>query len=108
LSANWQYKVYSEEALAQAQADGKETALFFHSKTCGSCAKLDTAITTDSNDLPENLVVFKTDWDDNADLAKKYTVAKYHTVAFMNEDGTTKNVTWLFTVGDVVAAYWLQ
>lgn len=101
----WAYEVYTQQALAQAQVDGKETALFFHSKTCGSCAKLDTAITQDAVDLPENLVVFKTDWNDNQDLAKKYNVAKYHTIAFMNEDGSSKNVKGLFTVGDVVAAY---
>lgn len=99
-----EYIVYTPAALAKATAEGKNTALFFHSKTCGSCEKLDNAINSDTADLPENMVVFKTDWDDNQELAWELNVAKYHTVAFMNDNGTSKNVSGLFTVSDLVAA----
>jgi len=97
------YGEYSADAITKAQAEGKDVALFFHSKTCGSCGKLDTALTNGANKLPEDLVVLKTDWDANQAVAKTYKVDKYHTVAFLDGE-TSQNVKGLFTVEDVESA----
>lgn len=75
--------------------------MFFHSKTCGSCAKLDADIENNAANIPDNVVIMKTDWDDNQDLAKKFNVDKYHTVAFLDGDSST-NVKGLFTLDEVV------
>lgn len=108
LSPNDQYRMYDSVDVAMVQKEWKDVALFFHSKTCSSCAKLDKAISTDTDDLPENMVVFKTDWDDNQELAQEYNVSTYHTVAIMQEDWTTKNFWGLFTVWDLIAANSIQ
>ena len=100
----WEYKVFSQEALTMAMNEWKDVALFFHSKSCWSCAKLDSWIQADSSQLPENLIVFKTDWDENQQLAQQYDVAKYHTVAFINQDGSSDNVSGVFTLPELLDA----
>lgn len=75
--------------------------MFFHSKTCGSCAKLHADIEVNAADIPDDVVIMKTDWDENQDLAKKFNVDKYHTVAFIDGDSST-NVKGLFTLDEVV------
>lgn len=97
------YGIYSPAAVAKAKQENKDVALFFHSKTCGSCAQLNKDIEANGEELPEDLVVLKTDWDDYQALAKQYNVEKYHTVAFLDGD-TSNNVKGLFTVDDIVAA----
>lgn len=99
-----EYKVFTTEALAQAQAEGKDTAVFFHSKTCGSCAKLDADINTNLDNIPWDTVILKADWDENQELAAQYNVAKYHTVTFVDGD-INENVKGLFTLEELLAAH---
>lgn len=66
-----------------AAAEGKKTAVFFHGATCGSCAKLDANIKANSAAIPNDVVVFNADRDENQELAKEYGVDKYHTVSFL-------------------------
>lgn len=80
------YELYSPSVAQAAMNDGKDIAVFFHSKSCGSCAKLDADIMANAEMIPEDTVILKADWDENQDLAVQYGVDKYHTVAFMNED----------------------
>ncbi len=98
------YELYTANAVLAAEKEGKDVAVFFHSKTCGSCAKLDADITANTKNIPSDTVILKADWDENQELARKLKVDKYHTVAFMNDDGTSNNVKGLFTLNDVVSA----
>jgi thiol-disulfide isomerase/thioredoxin len=83
LLASTNYLAYSKDAVDTAVAEGKRVAVFFHSKTCGSCAKLDGDIEANEADIPSDVVIFKTDWDDNQDLAQEYKVDKYHTITYV-------------------------
>jgi len=59
--------------------------VFFHSKTCGSCAKLDANITANAAEIPADVAIFKADRDSNQDLAAELNVDKYHTVSFLGQ-----------------------
>lgn len=95
------YAAYDEKVFDEAIAEGKEVAVFFHSKTCGSCAKLDANINDNISQIPGDVVVLKADWDENQDLAAELDVAKYHTVTFFG-DAAKKNVKGLFTLEDLL------
>ena len=100
------YVPYSESAVKLAASQGKKTAVFFHGATCGSCAKLDANIKENVANIPSDVVVFNADWDDNQDLAADYEVAKYHTVSYLNDDGSVaKNVTGLFELDKLVGEF---
>lgn len=97
------YKDFSTAELAKATTSWKKTAIFFHSKTCSSCAKLEKDIITNADRIPGDVMLLKADWDDNQPLAKKYNVEKYHTLAYVWEN--QKNIKWLFTLDDVIAQF---
>ena len=97
------YEAYSPDALATAQKEWKKTAVFFHSKTCGSCAKLEADIQANIKDMPDDVTVLKADWDENQELAKEHNVEKYHTVVYLGD--AKKNVKGLFTLEDLVAGF---
>jgi len=97
------YPIYTEAKLATATNEGKDVALFFNSKTCGSCAKLEADIITNAWNIPANTEIFKVDRDDNQDLAKQLGVAKYHTVVY--PEMNNEQVTWLFTLDDLLEEF---
>lgn len=100
------YQAYSAAAVKKAEAEGKKVAIFFHSKTCGSCGKLDANINWNAVSIPNDVVIFKADWDSSEAqaLAKEYGVDKYHTVTVKTEEWM-KNVKGLFELSDLVAEF---
>lgn len=80
------YQEYSQWWVQSALADGKKVALFFHASRCPSCRSLDKDINTSIDELPENTVVFKIDYDTSSDLKKKYGVTTQHTVVTIDAD----------------------
>jgi thioredoxin-like negative regulator of GroEL len=99
------YELYTEDAVLKAEKEGKDVAVFFHSKSCGSCATLDADIVANASDIDSDVVILKADWDENQDLAAQYGVTGYHTVAYMNDDDSTTNVKGLFTLNDVLSNF---
>ena len=99
------YELYSPTVAEAAMNDGKDVAVFFHSKSCGSCATLDADIVANASDIDSDVVILKADWDENQDLAAQYGVTGYHTVAYMNDDDSTTNVKGLFTLNDVLSNF---
>ena len=101
VSAN--YMEYTDAELAKAQEEGKDVAVFFHSKSCSTCKALDKDIVANVDSVDENTVILKADWDTYKNtLAKDFGVTKYHTVSILNDDGTVKeNVKGVFTLDDI-------
>lgn len=97
------YKEFSSAELAKATKEGKKTGIFFHSKTCSSCAKLEADIVANEKDIPNDVVLLKADWDDNQALALEYDVDTYHTVAYLWEN--QKSVKGLFSLKDLLAQF---
>ncbi len=96
------YVAFNEAEFKKAQAAGKDVAVFFHSKTCGSCAKLDGDIAANAAKIPSDTMIMKADWDENQDLAAQWGVDKYHTVSVV-DGNSVKNVKGLFTLDEVMA-----
>ncbi len=101
------YDAFVPSDMEKSLADGKKTAVFFHSKTCSSCAKLHKNIM--ETDIPQDVQIFKADRDtDNVqELAKEYWVDKYHTVSYpgWGEDGKPKNVKGLFDLSSLIGEF---
>ncbi len=80
-----QYVDYSPDAFAAA-AD-KKRVLFFHAKWCPFCRTADAEISGNLGDLPNDTVVFKTDYDTQSELKKKYGVTYQHTFVQVDANG---------------------
>lgn len=76
------YQDYSEESLARATGT---KLLFFHAPWCPQCFALDESIK--AADLPDNVTIFKVDYDTNQALRKKYGITIQTTVVKLDEEG---------------------
>lgn len=79
------YIVYSKTAFETAK--GKKRIYFFHAPWCPTCRPADAAFQKDAAHIPENVVLFKTDYDTSAELKKQYAVTYQHTFIQVDENG---------------------
>lgn len=86
------YLEYSDEGFAEAQAAGKIIYLEFSAGWCPECRRLDPLIRESIRNLnnPE-VVAFQVDYDNSADLQRKYGVIYQHTHIILKKDGA---VSW--------------
>lgn len=82
------YTTYNASAVSDALAAGRNVILFFHAPWCPTCKAADADFLKET--APANTVVFKTDYDSNTDLRKKYGVTYQHTFVSLNADGSLK------------------
>lgn len=72
---------------AYAQAIGKKRVLFFHASWCPTCKEANTDFTSNSSNIPDGVVVFKTDYDTQQDLKEKYGITYQHTFVQVDDQG---------------------
>jgi thiol-disulfide isomerase/thioredoxin len=75
------YKDYSSELLASTKGT---KLLFFHASWCPQCRALDESIRT--SELPDNVTIFKVDYDSNQALRAKYGVTLQTTVVKVDDN----------------------
>ncbi len=80
------YTNYSASEVESALASGKKVVLFFHAPWCPSCKSADTNLSEET--LLSDTIVFKTDYDSNVELKKKYGVTYQHTFVSLKSDGS--------------------
>lgn len=68
-------------------AKGKKRVYFFHASWCPSCKATNTEITGNPDGIPMDVIVFKTDYDTNADLKKQYGITYQHTFVLVDDMG---------------------
>lgn len=82
------YIEYSEEALANAQAqENGRTLLFFRADWCPTCKAAEKDILKNSSQLPEDLIILRTDYDTEIALKEKYDIVYQHTFVQVDSNG---------------------
>lgn len=76
------YIDYSSEEVAKTSGD---KVLFFHAPWCPQCRELEKSIK--SGTLPDNLTIFKVDYDTNQSLRQKYGVTLQTTLVKIDDAG---------------------
>lgn len=79
------YVPYSKEAFDNLT--NKKRVYFFHAKWCPTCKVADKEFTNNSDKIPEDIVVFKTDYDTEKDLIAKYGITYQHTFVYVDSLG---------------------
>lgn len=82
LAVKGSYQDYSEEVVAKATGD---KVLFFHAPWCPQCRELEKSI--QATELPDNLTIFKVDYDSNQALRHKYGVTLQTTLVKIDDNG---------------------
>lgn len=80
------YTEYSPELLSQAQAEGKRVVLFFHADWCPTCIAAAKDFTENYDQIPEDTIILKADYDTETELKKKYAVVTQDTFIQLGAD----------------------
>ncbi len=101
MMAKGRYVPYSQAAF-DASKD-KRRVLYFYAPWCPICRPLDKVLSSNPNQIPEGVVLFRTDYDTENALKTKYGITYQHT--FVEVDAAGKAVqTWSGgDVADIVA-----
>lgn len=80
-------KPYSPGCAERYASADKKTVLFFRAYWCGACADAAAHIADEAAKGPADLVVLEVDYDDSAELKRKYGVTLQHTFVQVGPDG---------------------
>lgn len=98
------YKIYSDEAFDAAITEWKVVVLNFRASRCPTCTKVSNDILAKISNLPDNVVIFETDYDKYPALKSDYNVEQQTTFVFFDENGEyTKTVETIRSFEDVVS-----
>ncbi len=79
------YESYAPEKVMLAKEG--DVVLFFHASWCPSCRSLNSNLEESMSAIPEGVTILKVDYDQSADLKKKYGVTSQHTLVQVDMDG---------------------
>jgi len=79
------YMPYSKSAFDAAR--GKKRVYFFHAPWCPTCVPADKSFSENESSIPEDVLLFKTDYDSSDELKKRYAITYQHTFVLVDDDG---------------------
>ncbi|GGL92860.1 hypothetical protein GCM10010840_33690 [Deinococcus aerolatus] len=83
--ATVRYLPYTKAAYDAAR--GKKRVLFFHATWCTNCKAADADILGKLAEIPEDVVIFKTDYDKEVALKKQYGIISQHSFVLTDSSG---------------------
>lgn len=66
----------------------KKRVLYFFAPWCSTCRPLDKELTENMEQIPEEVIIFKTSYDSETTLKDVYNVTYQHTFVQVDEQGT--------------------
>ncbi len=85
VNENGRYRVYNENEYGLV-ADRKRV-IFFHASWCPTCKVADEEFMSQAEKIPVDVVLFKTDYDTESQLKKKYGITYQHTFVLVDMEG---------------------
>ena len=79
------YLLYTQDSF-NAAADQKRV-YYFHAPWCPTCKVANAEFESKKDQIPSGVVLFKTDYDTNGELKKKYAVTYQHTFVQVDAEG---------------------
>jgi thioredoxin 1 len=79
------YTAYSKEAFDKASS--QKRVLFFAASWCPSCRAADKNFNENLKKIPDNVMVFKTDYDTETALKTKYKITRQHSFVYVDAKG---------------------
>lgn len=84
-TARNRYLIFSESAFESAK--GKKRVYFFFAPWCPTCVPADGEFAANSGQIPEDVVLFRVDYDTATELKKRYGITYQHTFVLVDDYG---------------------
>lgn len=84
LSDSSRYRAYSPSEFEAAR--NKKRVYFFHAAWCPTCRAAEEEFVANLNKIPSDVVLFKTDYDTQKELKKRYGITYQHTFVSVDAD----------------------
>lgn len=78
------YMVYSQPSFDAAL--DKKRVYFFHASWCSTCKAANDEFTSQRDTIPSDVMLFKTDYDTENELKRKYNVTYQHTFVYVDQN----------------------
>ncbi len=85
MSQAGEYVTYTVDAFDDA-AD-QQRVLFFHAGWCPTCRRADRAFRDSASDIPEDVVLFRVNYDTQRDLRQRYAITYQHSFVLVDGRG---------------------
>jgi len=79
------YVDYSPAVYAEAIA--KKRVLYFYATWCPTCSVANEDFTVNAARIPQDVVIFRTNYDSEVELKRKYAITYQHTFVQVDENG---------------------
>jgi len=86
----------------EAALGNKNIVLFFHADWCPQCVATDTEIKERITELPEDSIIFKTDYDQEVTLRQKFEITSQHSIVIIDKNNALQFKQTGFSFDDVV------
>lgn len=83
---NSRYIPYSKQAFDNAK--DKKRVYFFHATWCPTCKAINEEFSKNGDKIPDDVVVFKTDYDSQTTLKRMYAIPSQHFFVLVDQNGT--------------------
>jgi len=87
------YVEYTPTIVKESADQGKKVVLFFHASWCPTCRAAQNDILGRIDEIGDDIVIVKTDYDTYNDLKKKYNITYQHTFVQVDQQGN-EITTW--------------
>lgn len=79
------YQDYSPAAFASGV--GKKRVLFFYAPWCPTCRPTDAAFRASPDEIPEDVIVYRVNYDTETQLKQMYGITYQHTFVWVDAEG---------------------
>lgn len=86
-SQSQNYVEYTPTIVRELTNQNKKVVLFFHATWCPTCKAANEDILSRLSEIPENIVIVKTDYDTYPELKEQYNITYQHTFVQVDSDG---------------------
>lgn len=95
------YQEYSPEKFEAFRS--QKRVLYFHADWCPICRPLDKKFREQHEQIPEDVIVFKVDYDTETSLKQKYSVTSQHTFVYVDMLGEVIEIWSGGDIADLIA-----
>ncbi len=100
--AHGSYEELNAGAL-EAALGNKNIILFFHAAWCPSCVGTDAEIKERITELPEDSIIFKTDYDSEIKLREKFEITAQHSIVIIDKNNALQFKQTGFSFNDIIS-----